>query len=100
MNLKRLDKCAACGYPVDVEMCRGLPNCAAVPEMLFAPEGFMQDEGVCHTIFADDALDLIQKELDEAHEALRVMTAQRDDWQGQAAALKKEVKMLRRKVGS
>ena len=97
MNLKRLDKCAACGYPVDVEMCRGLPNCAAVPEMLFAPDGgFMHDESVCHSLFADDALDLIQKELDEAQEALRVMRAQRDDWQGQAAQLKKEVTALRR----
>lgn len=97
MKLKSLDKCAACGYPVDVEMCRGLPNCYATPEMLFGPNGeAMQDESVCHSLFADDALDLIQKELDEAKDALRVMRAQRDDWQGQAAALKKEVSALRR----
>ena len=111
MKLKSLDKCAACGYPVDVEMCRGLPNCYASADVLFGPLGprieqreydptQMLDESVCHTIFADDALDLIQKELDEAQEALRVMRAQRDDWQGQAAQLKKEVKMLRRKLGA
>lgn len=97
MKLTRMDKCAACGYPVDVEMCRGLSNCYATPETLFGPAGEpMQDESVCHSLFADDALDLLQKELDEAKDALRVMRAQRDDWQGQAAALKKEVSALRR----
>lgn len=95
MSFTLLDKCRACGYPVVVEMCRGLESCDAAPGVLFGPNGPMQDESL-HSVFADDAIDALQKELDEALDALRVMRAQRDDWQGQAAALKKEVSALRR----
>lgn len=88
-----LPECPACGYPVRKQACEMREDCP-LPDVSFAVE----HEAACHTLFADDALDALQTQLDEANEALRVMTLQRDEWQAQASALKREVSVLRKKL--
>lgn len=90
-----MPECPACGYPVRKQACEQREGCP-LPDVMFTREPV--DEAACHTLFQDDALDALQTQLDEANEALRVMTLQRDEWQGQASALKREVGVLRKKL--
>lgn len=92
-----LPECPVCGYPVRKQACEMREGCP-LPDVSFAVDAEPVDEAACHTLFQDDALDALQAQLDEANEALRVMTLQRDEWQGQASALKREVGVLRKKL--
>lgn len=90
-----LPECPACGYPVRKQACEMREGCP-LPDVSFAAD--TPEDVACHTLFADDALDALQTQIDELLEALRVMTLQRDEWQGQASALKREVSVLRKKL--
>lgn len=92
-----LPECPKCGYPVRKQACEQREGCP-LPDVSFAVDIGATDEAACHTLFADDALDALQAQLDEAREELRVMTLQRDEWQGQASALKREVSVLKKKL--